>query len=181
MITWPVNPASSSPRTPSRQCSTPPATHGRGAPPAGVADGSLRERSPYCISVMLLIALRQREAAGAASELATTLTDEVERMSASLPVCADPSQAHAVHTRHARDSPRHGSPHLVFRQRVAHLLPRHGSCVSLAVEKRLTAASICGSTAACYTCTRSGLRLGIRTFCWSDNDHSSSARVFGSL
>jgi hypothetical protein len=31
---------------------------------------------------MLLVALRQREAAGAASELANTLSEEVERMSA---------------------------------------------------------------------------------------------------
>ncbi|GMK59747.1 hypothetical protein CspeluHIS016_0803530 [Cutaneotrichosporon spelunceum] len=41
---------------------------------------SLRDRSPYCITVMLLIALRQREAAGAASDLAKALADEVERM-----------------------------------------------------------------------------------------------------
>ncbi|CAK9785120.1 hypothetical protein CC85DRAFT_42268 [Cutaneotrichosporon oleaginosum] len=60
---------------------------------------SMRERSPYCITVMLLIALKQREAAGAASDLSTKLADEVERitkLTLYAPVTLETLQAMAI-------------------------------------------------------------------------------------
>lgn len=44
---------------------------------------SLRRRSPFCIAVILLVALRQREATGPPSELSRCIQEQVERMGAS--------------------------------------------------------------------------------------------------
>jgi hypothetical protein len=43
----------------------------------------LRKRSPFCITVIILIAIRQRERTEKESELSRILQEQVERMSAS--------------------------------------------------------------------------------------------------